>query len=310
MKTGIITKIVSKDKKTVFQSFLSLGAIQVTNYLLPLITVPYIIRVIGTDKFGIVALAQAVLNYLTIIVDYGFSLSATREVSINRNNTNKLSKIFNEVIVVKALLCILCFIFLSFIINIFPKVQQEALLYYIGFTLVIGQAVIPVWFFQGMEKMKYLTYLNLTSKIICTILIFMVITAPNDYIYIILLSSLGNIISGILGLLLIFYKFKIKFKVPAVASIVSQLKEGWPIFLSNFSITSYNNSNILILGMFATNTVVGYFSIVDRVIWIIRQLLGSFSGAIFPHICKLSIISYSEIKSFFRLVFFLLPELF
>ena len=303
MKIRISSNYVSKDKKTIFQSFLSLGAIQATNYLLPLITIPYIIRVIGTDKFGTVALAQAVLGFLSIIVDYGFSLSATRDISIYREDKNKLSKIFSEVIIVKLLLCLFCFIILYLISFIFSKIGQEVLLYFMGFSLVIGQSIIPVWFFQGIEKMKYLTYLNLTSKAIGTILIFILITSPADYIYIILLSSLGNIISGIIGLWIIFNKFSIKLWLPSTSNIIIQLKDGWPIFLSNFSIASYNNSNILILGMFASNTIVGYYSIVEKVILVMRQLLGSFSSAIFPHICKISIISYDEIKSFLKIIF-------
>lgn len=303
MKIGIISYKVSKENKTIFQSFFSLGAIQATNYLLPLLTLPYIIRVIGTDKLGTVALAQAVLNFLSIIVDYGFGLSATRDVSINREDKNKLSKIFSEVIVIKIFLCLLCFLILYFISLIFSKVREEALLYFLGFSLVIGQSFVPVWFFQGIEKMKYLTYLNLTSKVIGTILIFILITSPADYIFVIFLSSLGNIVSGIIGLWIIFNKFKINVRWPSTPNLIMQVKDGWPIFLSNFSIASYNYSNILILGIFTDYAIVGYYSIAEKIILVMRQLLGSFSSAIFPHICKISIISYQEIKSFFRKIF-------
>ncbi|WP_367615708.1 flippase [Pontibacter liquoris] len=299
----MINKYLSGEKKTVLQSFMSLGAIQATNYLLPLITLPYIIRVIGTDKFGTVAFAQAVLGYFAVVVEYGFGLSATRDISINRENTDRLSKTFSEVIMVKLLLAVSCFLILLLTLLFIPKFSAEAPLFIMGFSLVMGQSIVPVWFFQGMEQMKYLTYLNLGAKSVFAILTFVVIREQSDYIYLILLSSLGNILSGIVGMWIAFTKFRIRFRMPAFSHIIAQLKEGWPIFLSNFSITSYNNVNIIVLGFFTSATIVGYYSIVEKVIWVIRQLLGAFSGAIFPHVCKLTTNSHAEIKAFFKTVF-------
>jgi PST family polysaccharide transporter len=299
----MLRKLISKENKNIYQNFLSLGAIQATNYLLPLITLPYIIRVIGTDNFGVVSLAQAVLSFLTVFVDYGFGLSATRDVSIHRNDKHRLSEIFSEVFVVKFLICLACLVLLIILINTFPQFQQESLLYYFGFSLVLGQSIVPVWFYQGIEKMKYLTYLNLGSKLVFTVLIFVLITEADDYVYIIVLSALGNIFSGLVGIFLAFSKFEIKFVFPTVERIKGQFKEGWPIFVSNFAITSYNNANIIILGFFATTAIVGYYSIVEKIIWVLRQFLGAFSGAIYPHICRLSMISHTDIKSVLKSVF-------
>ena len=99
-----------EENKQLLSNFLSLTTLQAFTYILPLITLPYLVRVLGTEKFGLVMFAQAFIIFFNIFVDYGFNLSATREVSVNRDNKNKLTEIYSSVISIKLLLLVVSFV--------------------------------------------------------------------------------------------------------------------------------------------------------------------------------------------------------
>ena len=293
-----------KEGKTILRNLFSLSIIQGTNFLLPLLVLPYIIKVIGLEKFGLVAFAQAFMSYFIIFIDYGFNLTATREIALNKNDNPKLVSIVNTILQTKIILCLLSFLVLLLIVFFFPYFSQHSSLYYCSFLLVVGQVLIPTWFFQGIEQMKYLTYLNLVAKIIFTILIFILITKPNDFVYIPVFYSLGNIVSGIAALAIMHKKFNIHFSYNPDFRFLEELKKGWYVFLSNFSINAYTNSNLFILGLFASNIVLGYYSIADKILYAFRQILNIFFNATYPQACQKANINHLELRRFFKKYFY------
>jgi len=302
--TKLRNTLQETEGKTILSNFFSLSVIQGTNFILPLIVLPYLIKVIGLEKFGLVAFAQAFMSYFIIFTDYGFNLTATREIATNKDNDAKLHAIVNNTLLTKIILCVISFLVLLLIVSFSPYFSQYSSLYYWAFLLVAGQVFIPTWFFQGIEQMKYLTYINFVAKIIFTILIFILITKPADFIYVPVMYSLGNIISGILALGIMYKKFNIHFIYPPGFSFIEQLKKGWYVFISNFSINAYINSNLFILGLFASNIVLGYYSIADKILYAFRQILNVFFNATYPQACQKILISHFELRRFYRKYFY------
>jgi len=302
--TKLRNTLQETEGKTILSNFFSLSVIQGTNFILPLIVLPYLIKVIGLEKFGLVAFAQAFMSYFIIFTDYGFNLTATREIATNKDNDAKLHAIVNNTLLTKIILCVISFLVLLLIVSFSPYFSQYSSLYYWAFLLVAGQVFIPTWFFQGIEQMKYLTYINFVAKIIFTILIFILITKPADFIYVPVMYSLGNIISGILALGIMYKKFNIRFIYPPGFSFIEQLKKGWYVFISNFSINAYINSNLFILGLFASNIVLGYYSIADKILYAFRQILNVFFNATYPQACQKILISHFELRRFYRKYFY------
>ncbi|MBP8944534.1 MAG: flippase [Paludibacteraceae bacterium] len=278
----------SPTRKKLTENFLSLSVLQGLNYLLPLITLPYLVRVLGPEKYGLVAFAQAFIAYFGILTDYGFNLSATREISVQRENKEKISAIFSSVMLIKFVFLILSFILMSVLVFSIHKFRNEWLLYFLTFGTVLGQVLFPIWFFQGIEKMKYITWLNIIAKTIFTVLVFVIIRQKTDYIYVPFLGALGTIISGILALGIIRKHFKVNFHLPSKNEVIHQLREGWYIFISTVAISLYSISNTFILGLFASNTIVGYYSGAEKIINAVQGLLSPVSQTIYPHISKIA----------------------
>ncbi len=232
----------SEEKKRLLSNFFSLSILQGANYILPLITFPYLVKVLGVEKFGLVMLAIAVISYLNILVDYGFNLTATREVSIYREDKVRLNKIFNSVLFTKFFLLNIAFIFLFIGVELF---SVSPLLFIFSFGIVIGKALFPQWFFQGMEEMKYISYINIGAKVIFMLLIFVFIRKESDYLYVPLLNSLGFIISGIVALLIVVKKYNFKLHL-SFNRVVFYLKEGFVVFLANLGSNFHRNFNIIL----------------------------------------------------------------
>jgi len=281
---GISNIELSADKKRLIENFFSLTILQGVNYILPLITLPYLVRVLGPEKFGLIAFAQAFIQYFNILTDYGFNLSATREISIHRENKEKVSEVFSSVMIIKFILLILSFVIITIIVFSFEKFRRNWLIYYLAFGMVIGQAIFPVWFFQGMEKMKYITFLNVTAKLIFTISTFAFIHKTSDYIYVPLLNSLGFLTSGFLAVWVIIRNFNVRIYVPHLRVLIKYLKDSSQYFLSRVSVSIYTSTNAFVLGLFTNNKVVGYYSIAEKLYIALQQLYYPLVSTLYPYV--------------------------
>ena len=152
------------NKKNLIKNFSSLSLLQASNYLFPLITLPYLFRILGADKYGLMIFASAFVGYFGIITDYGFNLSIPREVSIHRDDKNKLSEILSSVLIIKASLFIICSAVFTAIVFAVPKFYLDKDIYLLSFLTVFGQLLFPVWFFQGVEKMHFITLTSISVR--------------------------------------------------------------------------------------------------------------------------------------------------
>lgn len=279
-------KIKSETGKRLLSNFFSLSSIQIVSYILPMITIPYLVRTLGAEKFGLIAFAQAIIQYFVIFSDYGFGLSATKEIAENRENLKKIEDIFSSVMVIKLIFIILSFILLSILVFSVDQFKSEWELYYLTFGIVVGQALFPVWFFQGIEKMQIVALINILPKFFFTLSIFVFIRQENDYIYVPLINSLGFLFAGIVSLWLAFFKFNAHFSIPTKRQIAYQIKEGWHIFLGIISSNMIMLNVTFLLGILTNATIVGYYSAVEKIIRPISSLNRPVINAIFPYLAN------------------------
>jgi len=277
---------ISNDKKRLASNFFSLSALQGINMILPLITLPYLVRVLGVENFGLINLALAFVMYFNILVSFGFELSATREISINRDNPEKVSEIFSTVMLIKIIFLVISFIILSVLINYVDSFSENALLYYASFGVVIGNAFFPSWLFQGMERMKFITYVNVISKIIFTGLIFLFIKNQSDYIFVPILNFLGVIIGSLYSLRLAFKLFSIKVVIPKKVFIITQIKDSFHFFLSRLANNGSRYFATTIIGLYFGNLMVGYYAMVEKLFYAFMSLGSVVSQTIYPYMSR------------------------
>lgn len=269
--------------KKLKSNILSLLTLQGINFILPLILLPILVNNLGTEKFGLLIFSQVFINYFNILVNFGFDLSATRQISINKDNQKRIAEIFYSVFIIRLILLLISAIALYIILNYIDMFNNFQELYWLTFLSVIGQFLFPLWFFQGLEQMKYITLINTISKVFFALLIILLIKDESDYLIAALLYSLGFLSSGILSLFLIYYKFPIFFLIPSKRKIKFYFFESLHFFFSRLSVSIYTSSNVFILGLITNYTIVGYYSIALKIYSAIQSLYLAVSNALYPY---------------------------
>lgn len=276
----------SNDKKTLIANFGYLSLLQIAGYVFPIITLPYLARVIGLENFGKIALASAVIGWIQTITDWGFNYTATRDVAKNRNDIEKISEIFSKVLWAKCLLMGLSFVLLFCFIMLIPKFREYQILFLITFLLVPGRILFPDWFFQAIEKMKYITILNIISKLIFTVAVFLFIKERSDYLLQPLLISLGFIVSGIISMFIILVKWRVKISLPTLSSVLSTIKDNTDVFINTFMPNLYNSLSIVILSFFGGETATGKLDAGSKFVRITQELMSVLSRTFYPFLSR------------------------
>lgn len=292
MLYGLKTSIHSAFAKNV----ISLYIIQFANYLFPFITVPYLIRTLGPSDYGLVAFGQSLILFFSILTNYGFAFSATRKISLEREDILAVSKIVFNVWAAKALLGMTGFLLLLSAVSAVPKLRETSVLLFILYGTVIGNILFPTWLFQAMERMVAISVINLLTQLFIIIGVFTMIHRPEDYVIYAGLVGIGSIFSGLVGASAAIFIFKLQFILPTSKGISEALREGWILFLSMASISLYTGGNAFILGILSnSSTAVGYYSIAEKIVMAILGLLNPIAQAAYPKFSRLSLKSRSLI---------------
>lgn len=302
---GIIFVFImpSAQRYSLLYNFSSLGIIQVSSFLLSLIVIPYVLRIVGADGFGVIAVAQVLMFYLSVITDYGFNRTAIRDIAIYKNDKTKTSKIFFTVLASKFLICILCFVVLLVLIWIVPLFRENFILYLLAFSFVIGQVALVNWFFQGVEKMQYMALASLFSRVLFVALVLLFIKEKKDAALYIFFMGAGNFVAGIASIYTVIRMYKLQFIKPSRADIAYELKEGWTVTASNLSMTSIQYIGIFILRLFTNDLIVGYYSIAEKIYFAMKLMLDVFSQVAYPRVCRLILEGIEKVISFFKKVY-------
>lgn len=284
---NIITKVrKSHDAKTLMKNFVSLSLIKVIGFITPLIVMPYLSKTIGVANYGLIAFAAAIIVFFETTTDWGFAYTGTRDVAQNRNNLKQASIIYSEVVWGRIFLMIGCFIILLLLIYFIPSLSQNRLLLLFTFLYIPGNTLCQEWVFQAFEEMKYLTIMSVISKIIVTLLVFVVIKDASDYIFYPLLMAGGYLISGLYSQYLARRKLGLHLYWTSFSCIMLRIKKSTNMFLSLLFPNLYTNFTIILLKSVGGCYATGIYSGGNQLQSIIDQLTSILSRTFFPFLAR------------------------
>lgn len=286
MINKIKKKLKGKNAKSLIENFTSLSVLQLVEYIFPLLTLPYLARVIGVEKFGALAFATAVIAYFIAIVDYGFNYTAVRDISKQKEDSYAVSIIYSNILFARLVLMLISFFLLVILILTVPIFRDNKLILLFTFLQIPAKTMLPDWFFQGMEKMKFITIRSTLAKLIFTVLVFVVIRKEEDYIYHPLLLFFGLFISGLSAQYYIFKSFNIKLIVPKYRELYNTVRDGWDMFLSIFFPNIYSNFSGILLQAYGGNYANGIFDAGRKFIAISQKITNVISRTFYPFLAR------------------------
>lgn len=269
-------------RKDFVLNFFSLTIFQAIELFIPLVTIPIIISKVGADKFGLISFAIVFSYFFQLIVDFGFNTISTRDISINKKDKKKTAQIFNKTINSKLILSFFCFIIYLTIVLFFKKFNSNIGIFLFTFISLICQSLIPIWFFQGLQKSKYLTISSFIGRFLYLVLILVFIKAETDYIIIPVFNSIGYLTTGILSFIYIFRKYKISYETISFYEFKEQLQIGKFMFLSEIKLYFMSYFNVLLLGLLSGNIAVAYFVGAEKIIRAICNIFTPIQNSLFP----------------------------
>ncbi len=279
--------MLSESTKRIASNTLYLLALQIVGYLFPLVTIPYLLRILGTDTFGLYVFAISFTTYFQIVVDYGFNLTATREVSRLRTNPTELASFSSSVFLVKAMLAFVCFFIFLGIVLLVPRFKTNIAIYLWAYGGVVGSILFPQWLFLGTERMNLITYLRVTTGIAATALTFLIIRRHDQLLYLLILNTGAAWVSGVAGLILAVKYLRMRLSFPSMKKTAQLARDGFSVFVSQISVTLFTNSNTFVLGLLTSNKEVGIYAVAEKIVRVAISTAGPPATAIYPRISAL-----------------------
>lgn len=272
-------------KKSIINNTVMLMIFQLAKILFPFITLPYLTRVLTTDTYGTVAYVKTVMNYLQIFVDFGFVLSATKDIVKVREKKEKLEYVIGDTLIGRALLGLAGFVIIVILAYSLPILKQNIFYTILAYIAVFESIFLFDYLFRGLEKMHIITIRFIVMKIISTIFTFILIKSDDDFLFIPIL----DIISSGIAIMMVGYEIKkmnIKMRFSSLKKALISIKESFVYFLSNIATTSFNALSTIIIGIYAGATEVAYWSVCMQIIGTITACYNPISDGIYPEMIK------------------------
>lgn len=282
------------------QNTAALFVIQVTTNVAPLLVLPYLSRILTTEHFGLIAFATGFNWYFLTLVEYGFNLTATRRISISRDDPEKVSLLFSSVMFAKGMLTVLGFILMLAVVLLTKRLRPDLPLFCLSYLAVVGDFLFPVWLFQGLEKMKNLVWRDLLAKLISLSLIFAFVRHDEDYLLAAGFQAGSMMVAGIVGLITVPLVTPVRWLKPNLAEALRSLREGWSVFLSMAAGSVTYSTNLFLLNVRSGPADVAYYSAAYRLIVAVRMLVSPVVTAVYPHISHMAAKSRSNAVEFLR----------
>lgn len=273
---------IKKDSK--LKSGVNLIIVQFGLYFIPLVTIPYVVKVVGIGNYGKYAFFQAVMGLLSVIINYGFVQTGVRDISVCKT-LKDINREFSHILYSKFLALFLT-LFIGLGLFIFPKFQDEKLLYSYSFLSLLVIFLDTAFVYQGIEKLKDYVNINLVGNVVVLVLLFTFVKRKEDYVLLPVVFLIPRIAVSFFSIYFLHFRFRIIPNVLSIDGIMEKLKSNFNIFATNISAILYTRATQVILGVVAGNEFVGYYVIADQLVFAYSNIQGKISTVYQPQIAQ------------------------
>lgn len=271
----------------VLNNMASLGMLQVANFVIPLLLLPYVTRILGVELFGRVSYAQNIVAYLTLLINYGFEYSATRQIALAEGDKDKKRKIFWGVIGSKVGLLVLSFVVLGLVAIGWEKMGDDWRLYVYTAMVNIGVVFFPTWYLQGVQDMRKMAWVNFVIKVLGALLVVIFVQHSWQYRIYPLLLSVSSILVGLGMFVYVVKNYDLGNPRLEWNTIKEVMGAGGMIFLNQVFVNLYTSVNFTIMGLYLADGELGVFSGAQRIILAaIACMVMPVSTAVFPEMSR------------------------
>lgn len=251
-------KLITRNS-VIFQNLTYITILEIFVVLSPFITYPYLVKTLGSELYGLVITAQVIASYPKIIVNFGFRSITAKDIAIYRDNKLKIAEIISSILTIRIILWMISLFLFILTIEIIPTYNKHYYLFLFAFGITFNDLLFPQFYFQGIEKMKYITLINITINTISISLIFIFIKSTDKYYLVPLFKSVGLFVGGIISMYIVIIKHKIRLIFPKIDLLKKYIHDALPIFSTEI-ITSIKDkvSYILIASFVGMSEVVVY----------------------------------------------------
>ncbi len=253
-----------ENTRTLTKNFSALAILQVLRYLIPIIVLPYVTPIIGLEHFGEIAIANSFTLIVQVFVNYSFGFMGARDIARYRDDKDKVSEIVSTTVFSYVLLYFIMILLSTSLIFVIPRFRIIWPVIAISLVVPLVSALVCEWFFQGIEQMQNITIVNVLSRVVFIILVFVFIKKKEDYLLYPLFNALGFVIAAIYSIIVIVFKYKCKINKPALNSIVAYIKQGKDLFLNQSCVTLLNKMPNIFLGILSGSASAGLYDAAFR----------------------------------------------
>jgi len=284
IRNDIITAFKRRLHSKVAENYFFTTFLQGANLIIGLLLFPYLIRILGKENYGTYVFIFSNIQFFVTFVSFGFGTPAMKKISLSPNDKDVKNQIVSEIFTAKICLFILCAIILTVLIFIIPFVRRYAIFYIIIFSTTLIDILFPIWYFRGIQKMKFVTYLNLSVRILTIPLIFIFVKSPSDLLKYTLIISLLPLTGGIFTFFYLKIKENLIIKFVSIKKLIPLFKESMPFFWTSAIETLKTNTVTFIIGVFFSMPQVAIWDLANKVVLIPRTITMSINSVIFPNI--------------------------
>lgn len=286
-----------------------MSVLKLTVMLLPLVTYPYLIRTLGANKFGLVIYAISIVAFLRVLIKFGFELSAVKAVSEASGDHRKISSIFTSVILSQAFLFVLSIFILVVLIATFESVNDVAFLLFFALLLPLSDIFMMTWLFQAIQKMKYITYVNVMAGLINIAGVFIFIKSAEHYVFVPLIQGASFLVASVLAMVIILRSGIAGFCKVTFQDVVEQLKSSLSLFVSRISAIFNSEFTVILLANFVGPSAVSFYDLSKKIIEVFKMPNSVINIVVFPHIARTKSLDFVNWVLFIRIILALLLSL-